>query len=82
MDNNVVDAVRHNHHRRLIDIPPISESNMISAGSKRVFITIPNVVKDWLQGRAIYNGGTQSGEIVQCVREKMEREAARATGDA
>jgi hypothetical protein len=66
----------------VIDIPPISESIMISAGSKRVLVTIPIEVKDWLQARAIYNGGTQSGEIVQCVREKMEREAARAMGGA
>jgi hypothetical protein len=33
---------------------------MISAGSKRVLVTIPITVKDWLQARAIYSGGTQS----------------------
>jgi hypothetical protein len=57
---------------------------MISPGSKRVLVTIPIEVKDWLQARAIYNGGTQSAEIVRSVRsvrERMERETeARATG--
>jgi hypothetical protein len=56
---------------------------MIAAGSKRVLVTIPLEVKDWLQARAIYNGGTQSAEIVRSVRERMERETeTRATGGA
>jgi hypothetical protein len=46
---------------------------MIAAGGKRVLVTIPLEVKDWLQARAIYNGGTQSAEIVRSVRERMER---------
>jgi hypothetical protein len=55
---------------------------MIAAGSKRVLVTIPNEVKDWLQARAIYNGGTQSAEIVRSVRERMERETSSRTSTA
>jgi hypothetical protein len=54
-----------------------------TADSKRVLVTMPLEVRDWLQERAKYHGGSLSAEIVRSARERMEREAeARATGGA
>jgi hypothetical protein len=55
-----------------------------AADSKRVLVTIPLEVRDWLQERAKYNGGSLSAEIVRSARERMEREraaAAKATAE-
>jgi hypothetical protein len=49
-----------------------------AADSKRVLVTIPLEVRDWLQERAKYNGGSLSAEIVRSARERMERERAAA----
>jgi hypothetical protein len=74
-------AIDANQYQRqsTIDIPLFSESIMVSSGSKRVLVTIPIAVKEWLQARAIYNGGTQSAEIVRSVRERIERETCVST---
>ncbi len=50
-----------------------------TADSRRVLITIPLEVRDWLRDRAKYNGGSLSGELVGSAREPMERE--RSTKD-
>ena len=39
----------------------------------RLLITIPADVRKWLRDRAIYNGGSQSSEVVRALREQMER---------
>jgi hypothetical protein len=43
--------------------------------SKRVMISLPNDVRQWLEARAQYNATTISAEIVMAFREKMKREA-------
>ncbi len=52
-----------------------------AADSKRVLVTIPVEVRDWLQERAKYHGGSLSGEIVRSARERMEKERAAAAKD-
>lgn len=53
-----------------------------ATGSKRVLVTVPREVRQWLEERARYNGGTLSAEVVRSMRERMERErAAAATAD-
>jgi hypothetical protein len=47
---------------------------MNAADSKRVLVTIPLEVKNWLHERAKYHGGSLSAEIVRSARERMERE--------
>jgi len=42
--------------------------------SKRVLVTVPRDVREYLEGRAKYHGGTLSAEAVRSVRERMERE--------
>jgi hypothetical protein len=39
----------------------------------RLLITIPPEVRKWLQTNAKFNGGSQSGEVVRALREKMAR---------
>jgi hypothetical protein len=51
-----------------------------SVDSKRVLITVPLDVRQWLEERARYNGGTISAEAVRSMRERMERERS-ATGE-
>jgi hypothetical protein len=46
------------------------------AGSKRVLVTVPREVREWLEETARYNGGTLSAEVVRSIRERMERAAA------
>jgi hypothetical protein len=54
-----------------------------AADSKRVLVTVPLEVRQWLEERAKYHGGTLSGEIVRSARERMERESeARTSGGA
>jgi hypothetical protein len=43
--------------------------------SKRVLVTVPRDVREWLEDRARYHGGTISAEVVRSARERMEREA-------
>jgi hypothetical protein len=46
-----------------------------AAGSiSRVVITTPRDVREFLEERAIYHGGTLSAEAVRSIRERMERE--------
>jgi hypothetical protein len=45
-----------------------------AAGSKRVLVTMPPQVRQWLEQTALYNGSTLSGEAVRAIRERMERE--------
>jgi hypothetical protein len=62
--------------RFLIETTSISEQhNMNAVDSRRVLVTIPVEVKDWLQERAKYHGGSLSAEVVRSARERMEREA-------
>jgi hypothetical protein len=42
--------------------------------SKRVLITVPRDVREFLEERARYHGGTISAENVRAIRERMERE--------
>ena len=54
-----------------------------AADSKRVLVTVPHEVRQWLEERARYHGGTISAEVVRSARERMERESeARANGAA
>jgi hypothetical protein len=48
-----------------------------SVNSKRVLFTVPLDVREWLEERAKYHGGTISGEAVRSIRERMERERAK-----
>jgi hypothetical protein len=41
---------------------------------KRVLVTVPCDVREYLEERAKYHGGTLSAEAVRSVRERMERE--------
>jgi hypothetical protein len=45
-----------------------------AADSKRVLVTVPLDVREWLEERAKYHGGTLSTEVVRSLRERMERE--------
>jgi hypothetical protein len=45
-----------------------------AADSKRVMITDPRDVHEFLEERARYHGGTISAEAVMSIRERMERE--------
>jgi hypothetical protein len=47
-----------------------------AADSKRVLVTIPLDVREWLEERAKYNGSTISAEAVRSMRDRMERERA------
>jgi hypothetical protein len=47
------------------------------ADSKRVLVTVPRDVREWLEERARYHGGTLSAEVVRSTRERMEREAGK-----
>jgi hypothetical protein len=47
-----------------------------AADSKRVLVTIPIDVREWLEERAKYNGSTISAEVVRSIRGRMERERA------
>jgi hypothetical protein len=46
-------------------------------GSKRVLVTMPPQVRQWLEQTALYNGSTLSGEAVRAIRQCMEREPIR-----
>ncbi len=46
--------------------------------SKRVLVTVPLEVREWLEDRARYHGGTLSAELVRSARERMERETTNA----
>ena len=50
----------------------------MSADSKRVLVTVPLDVRQWLEDRARYHGGTISAEVVRSARERMEREGGAA----
>jgi hypothetical protein len=43
--------------------------------SRRVLVTVPREVREWLEERARYHGGTISAEVVRSARERMKREA-------
>jgi hypothetical protein len=49
-----------------------------AADSKRVLVTVPREVRQWLEETARYNGGTLSAEAVRAIRERMERERKKA----
>jgi hypothetical protein len=53
-----------------------------AAGSTRVLITVPRDVKEYLEERARYHGGTISAECVMSVRPRMARERKKADTDA
>jgi hypothetical protein len=46
-----------------------------AADSRRVLVTIPIDVREWLDERARYNGATISAEVVRSLRARMEAEA-------
>jgi hypothetical protein len=50
--------------------------------SKRILITAPRDVREFLEERARYHGGTLSAEAVRSIRERMERESADAKDHA
>ena len=52
-----------------------------SVDSKRVLVTVPRDVREWLEERARFYGGTMSAEAVRSMRERMEREHAAADKD-
>jgi hypothetical protein len=52
-----------------------------AADSKRVLVTLPIDVRQWLEERARYNGSTISAEAVRSMRDWMEREGAAAGKD-
>jgi hypothetical protein len=52
-----------------------------AAGSRRVLVTVPGEVREWLEQRARHNGGTLSGEVVRSIRERMQRESAAAAAE-
>jgi hypothetical protein len=52
-----------------------------AADSSRVMITTPRDVREFLEERAIYHGGTLSAEAVRSIRERMEREGVNAGKD-
>jgi hypothetical protein len=43
--------------------------------SKRVLVSLPLEIRNWLAERASYNAATISSEVVRAVRASMEREA-------
>jgi hypothetical protein len=43
-------------------------------------IRMPREVREWLQQRANYYGGSPNTELVRCCRLAMEREGASASG--
>jgi hypothetical protein len=47
--------------------------------AKRVFVSLPLEIRQYLEERADYHAATISSEIVRSIRERMEREGA-ATG--
>jgi hypothetical protein len=57
-----------------------------ASDSKRVLVTVPRDVREWLEERAKYNGATLSAEVVRSIRRRMEHERAavkdRASGTA
>jgi hypothetical protein len=50
-----------------------------AADSRRVLVTVPFDVREWLEERAKYHGGTLSAEVVRSARERMERELGSAS---
>jgi len=52
-----------------------------AADSKRVLVTIPIDVRQWLEDRARYNGSTISAEAVRSMRDRMEREGTAGKKD-
>jgi hypothetical protein len=50
-----------------------------AADSRRVLVTVPLEVREWLEERARYHGGTLSTEAVRSMRERMERELAKTS---
>lgn len=46
--------------------------------SQKVLITVPREVREWLEQRATYHGGTLSAEALRCIRERMERQRGAA----
>ncbi len=50
-------------------------------GSRRVLVSCPPDVREWLEKKARYNGGTMSTEAVRAIRERMDRERASAGKD-
>jgi len=53
-----------------------------AADSKRVLVTIPIDVRQWLEERARYNGSTISAEAVRSMRDRVEREAGKDRASA
>jgi hypothetical protein len=43
--------------------------------SKRVLVSLPLEIRQWLEERARYNAATISSEVVRAIRASMEREA-------
>jgi hypothetical protein len=43
--------------------------------SKRVLVSLPLEIRQWLEERGRYNAATISSEVVRAVRASMEREA-------
>jgi len=51
--------------------------------SKRVLVSLPSDIRQWLEARAQYNAGTVSSEVVRLCRSAMDVEAdARARRSA
>ena len=48
---------------------------MIKSNKRPFLTTVPQEIRDWLQERAKYHGGSLSAEIVRSIRERMEPEA-------
>jgi hypothetical protein len=44
--------------------------------SRRVLVTVPRDVRQWLEVKTKYNGSTLSAEVVRSIRSRMEAEAA------
>jgi hypothetical protein len=47
----------------------------IAEDSRRVLVTVPTDVRQWLEVQTKYNGSTLSAEVVRSVRTRMEADA-------
>src|SRR5260370_28394523 len=55
-----------------------SRRHQLWAIARRVLVTVPRDVREWLEERAKYHGSSLSAETVRSIRERMERERAAA----
>lgn len=42
----------------------------------KLWVRLPADVKEWLEKQSLRNASSQNSEIVRCIRDRMERDAA------